>query len=248
MYLSLAVNTWSALAAGISTTNEWITWSSDPWLPVGQVNPLLSDIPAMQRRRLSPLGKMAVAVATEASQGVVLETLPVVWASRYGDAHRSLEMLSQHAQGEPISPAAFAISVHNGIGAQYSITKAVTQNATSVAAGVMSGQAGLMEAISLLDDGHPEVLVVHYDAPLPEAYASFHDSPMTEYAWALRVGRADPARAHFTLHCQASSSPDSASVALLPPGLELLRFLISGTPQLVQEHQGRHWTWRRHHA
>src|SRR5690606_4859380 len=159
--------------------------------------PSLEDFPPMHRRRLNRLGKMAAAVATQASEGVDTHALPIVWASRYGDAHRSLEMIGARARGEPISPTAFAVSVHNGIGAQYSIAKRVTQNATSLSAGLRSAKAGLLEALSLLSDGHEQVLLVHYDAPLPGAYQQYHDAPMADYAWAIRICRPAPGMPHF---------------------------------------------------
>lgn len=225
-----------------------MAWSADPWLPSGETSSELPDIVPMQRRRLSRLGKMAVAVTSGVSHVTDMRVLPIVWASRYGDAHRSLEMLAQHAKGDAVSPTSFAVSVHNGIGAQYSIAKSITQNATSIAAGATTAEAGLIEAVALLADGHPEVIVVHYDALLPEAYAQYHDGPMTDYAWALRIARARPDSNYLSLSTQETSPQGDVAKTLLPPGLEVLKFLLSDAPRLVHQHQSRAWIWSRHHG
>jgi hypothetical protein len=156
-------------------------------------------------------------------------------------------MLAHHAQGESISPTAFAVSVHNGIGAQYSIAKTITQNATSIAAGASTVEAGIIEAASLLADGHPEVLIVHYDAPLPGAYAKFHDYPMTEYAWAICIGRAasHTSTGCISLSVEADYSDVNVRESALPPNLEVLRFLLSGAPRYQRRHLGRSWCWSR---
>lgn len=203
----------------------------------------------MARRRLSRLGRMAVSVAMTASSGADQSLLPVVWASRYGDAQRSLDMLAAHVRAEPTSPTAFALSVHNGIGAQYSITQNVRQNASSLAAGADTAEAGMIEAACLLAQGHPEVLLVCYDAPLPPDYARFHDYPAAEFAWAARVSH-DAQGAHSRrIELQASNAPgDAASRPTLPPGLDVLRFVLSDDARLHRRHRRGSWCWSRAHG
>lgn len=249
MYISFAVNAWSAIAAGILNRAHWLDWASAPWSPTGEFTPSLPDFPSLHRRRLSRLGKLAVAVASDASGSTAPETLPIVWASRYGDASRSLAMLAERARGEPVSPTAFAVSVHNGIGAQYSICKKITQNASSLAAGSSTVEAGLIEAAALLAEGHREVLLVHYDAPLPEPFSRFHDAPAAEYAWAFRITQAnpqDPAGA-FSLRAERSPPPNLPPPCL-PHGLEILRALLTGTPYLHPRQEGGCWNWSPLHA
>src|SRR5690606_26101529 len=201
------------------------------------------------RRRLSRVGKLAVAVATEASAGADPATLPIVWASRYGDAQRSLDMIGTHANGDPISPTAFTVSVHNGIGAQYSIARGVTQNASSMSAGLSTPAAGMLEAVALLADGHDQALLVHYDAPLPGAYEQFQDSSMAEYAWAVRISGAKRGEPHFTLQIQPDETAiKNGVVSRLPPGLQILWFLLSDTHTLTQRHHQCTWIWSREHA
>ena len=248
MYISLAINAWAAIAPGIYSNSQWQAWANAPWLPQGEADPDLQAVAPMARRRLSRLGKMAVSVAMATSHDSDQDQLPVVWASRYGDAQRSLGLLAEHVQSEPLSPTAFALSVHNGIGAQYSITQKITQNASSLAAGPDTVEAGMIEAACLLAEGHPEALLVCYDAPLPDSYARFHDSPAAEFAWAARVSHKAQGAHSRRVQLQASSAlADTASTSALPPGLDVLRFILSDEARLHRRHRRGSWCWSRVH-
>lgn len=142
----------------------------------------------MMRRRIDRLGRMACQVAYWCHEP--REDVPVVFASRYGDATRSLALLGDLAQGQPLSPTGFGLSVHNAVAALYSMARGDTANSVVVAAGRATVAAALTEAAGLLADGAPEVLVVYYESPLPADYACFHDEPALNYAWAWRVAAA----------------------------------------------------------
>ncbi len=196
----------------------------------------------MSRRRLALLGKMAVSVADQALasvQGSARE-MPVVWASRYGDAQRSLELLREQASAAPLSPTSFALSVHNAIGAQHSIARRMTGNALCVAAGNATVEAGLLECMGLLAEGAPQVLLVCYDAPLPADYAHFHDEPACAYAWAWLLGAvpAEGAQRVMTLE-RRDAQPVGASAGLLPHGLEVLQWALAPG----QGGESGRWRW-----
>lgn len=202
----------------------------------------------MSRRRLSVLGKMAVAVADEvhASTQTAWDETPVVWASRYGDAQRSLQLLHSQVQGEPMSPTSFGLSVHNGIGAQHSIARKVRANSVCVAAGTQTAEAGMVEALGLLGDGARQVMLVCYDAPLPEDYAQFHGEPMCAYAWAWLVTAAQTAGNQSASVLQALPKNEAASLehkSMLPHGLEVLQCMLS---QSSGTWHG--WRWEHGHA
>jgi hypothetical protein len=171
--------------------------------------------------------------------------MPLVLASRYGDAKRSLAMLAELARGEPLSPTAFGLSVHNAIGALYSIARGDRANYLSVAGGAASAASAVVEAAGLLFDGAPEVMVVCYDAPLPDAYARFHDEPAVPYAWAWRIGRPAANEPRFSLSGTAMQDA-GAPATELPYGLDVLRFMLSGDAELARAADRTLWTWRRH--
>jgi hypothetical protein len=147
-------------------------------------------------------------------------------------------MLAGLARGEPLSPTHFGLSTHNAIAAQYSITRGLTDNYLAVSGGVESPEAAVTEALALLADGAPEVLVVLYDGPTPEPYAEYRDEPEAAWAWAWRIGapRADAPR----ISLQAHAGPP-ALVAALPHGLDVLRFALAGEGDLVSPSGTRRW-------
>ncbi|HSV34479.1 MAG TPA: beta-ketoacyl synthase chain length factor [Ramlibacter sp.] len=245
MEIEFAIKGWAAWAPGLATPSHWLQWASAPRLPVGDEQPAVAQMPAMLRRRLGPLGRMAAQVAYDC-QGD--EGAPVVLASRYGDATRSLALLRSHALGEGCSPADFALSVHNAIGAMYSIARRDTANFSSVAAGPASAAAALVEAAGLLIEGAPEVLVVCYDAPLPGEYAAFQTEPAASYAWAWRVGPRSAGQPWLGLSWRAANDGRADAIPSLPFGLDVLRFALSADDALERRCEGARWSWSRHHG
>ena len=245
MNLEFSINAWAAYAPGLSTPAQWQAWAAQPSLPVGDGQPELTEMPAMMRRRLGPLGRTAAQVAYAVHDGRL--GLPVVLGSRYGDAARSLDLLADLARGDAISPTSFGLSVHNAIGAMYSIARGDRANYLAVAAGAGSACACLVEAAGLLADGAPEVLVICYEAPLPGAYAGFQDEPGVLYGWAWRVGPAVAGQVRYSLEAgPAGAGSSAASVPALPVALDALRFFLAGDAELHRDVDGTAWTWRRH--
>ena len=242
-----AIHTWAAVAANLSSPEQWLAWAQAPFLPEGaDIDVALTEFPAMSRRRLATLGKMAVSVADQvlATRSGNALAIPVVWASRYGDAQRSLELLREQAEAMPMSPTSFGLSVHNAIGAQHSIVRRMTGNALCVAAASETVEAGLLECLSLLAEGAEHVLLVCYEAPLPGGYAVFHDEPACAYAWAWLLGAApvEGAQRVMTLERTHVSAAGSRSARLLPHGLEVLHWA------LAQGQGGVSGQWRWQHA
>lgn len=244
MKIAFVIKRWAAYAPGLTHPEDWLAWVAKPTLPCGAAAPDLPEMAAMARRRLDALGRMAVQVAWWC-QGDDLG-MPVVFASRYGDAARSLDLLAELADGQPVSPTAFGLSVHNAIGAIYSIARGDHGNHLAVAGGAGSAAAGLVEAAGLLADGAPEVLVVCYDAPLPGAYAHFHDEPASAYAWAWRVAQPAANEPHIELAVDDAAAADVPQA--LPFGLDLLRFALSADPSLTRKVGSTGWTLRRRHG
>ena len=255
MNLDFVIKDWAAYAAGLHAPADWQAWAAKPYLPTGDEQPELREMPAMARRRLGALGRAAVQVAWWC-QGGGAGGMPVVLASRYGDAARSLELLAELAREQGLSPTAFGLSVHNAIGAQYSIARGDRSNYLSIAAGAAGAAEAVVEAAGLLADGASEVLVVNYDAPLPGDYARFEDEPSACYAWAWKVASPDGAaasRAHLQLSAspqQPTADPHGDRTAALPFGLDVLRFFVAGDARLQRCADGRQWTWQRrqHHG
>lgn len=236
-----AIADWAAVAPGLATRPDWQAWARAPWRPEGALEARLEAMPAMQRRRLNALGRAAAQVAWDCHAPGA--GTPVVFASGHGDAQRCLQLLKEFAASGTASPTDFALSVHNAIGAMYSITRADRASYSSIAAGAASAALGVVEACALLADGASEVLLVCYDAPLPGEYAGFETEPACPYAWAWRIVAPPPQGPHLGLDWERGTGDDGGE---LPFALQALRFAVSGTDSASVARDGTCWTWSRH--
>ena len=145
----------------------------------------IEHIPAMQRRRLSRLAKLALNSAMQ-----TLDTHDVdyiVWVSQYGDEAKTLNILADVLSEQTPSPTQFSTSVHNAISGLYSI---LCQDATPATSLAGSWNDGLIEAYAWLKT-RPEarqVLLVYYDEALPDIYAEHQ--PFAAFAMAAMISLA----------------------------------------------------------
>jgi hypothetical protein len=150
--------------------------------------PNLSFIPAMSRRRLSPLARMALYVAYELEQGAAPQRM--VFASRHGEIGSTVAMLRDVAQHQPVSPAAFSHSVHNAIAGVWSIFQQHFGECSAIAAGRDSLVMALIEANGfLLDDATTPVLVLLADEALPACFTPYFNDPTPHFALGLLLGK-----------------------------------------------------------
>ena len=240
MAMKFSVAAWAAYAPGLDTAADWQAWARAPWRPEGTQVPALEEMPALQRRRVDRLGRMALQVAWRC-QPEAEPQVPLVFATRHGDLARTYAMLGELADARPLSPTHFGLSTHNAIAAQYSIARGLTGNYTVVAAGAASAEAAVTEAAGLLADGAPAVLVVVYDGHTPDDYARFRDEPEAEYAWAWRLVPARAGGPVLSLDTGAGSDAPPACDRL-PHGLDVLRFFLAGDDAL----RAADGCWRRH--
>ncbi|WP_425918829.1 beta-ketoacyl synthase chain length factor [Acinetobacter sp. TSRC1-2] len=140
--------------------------------------PALAQIPAMQRRRLSGIAKLALNSAIQSLNSEPVDY--IVWASQYGDEHKTLKILADVLQDQTPSPTQFSTSVHNAIAGLYSILCQDATPSTSLAA---SWSEALIEAYAWLKTNaqpNARVLVVYYDEALPAIYKEFQ--PFSAFA------------------------------------------------------------------
>ena len=167
--IEFSIVDWAAWAPGLSERSQWLGWADAPYPPVGEDTPALAEIPAMQRRRIERLGRMAIQAACWCEDGQGADNqVPLVFASRHGDVARSMELLGALASDQPLSPTGFGLSVHNAIAALYSIARGHRGNYLALAAGQATVETACLEAAGLLADGAREVRVVVYESRLPE--------------------------------------------------------------------------------
>jgi hypothetical protein len=251
MAIEFGIRAWAACAPALQSPEAWQAWSLAPWLPEGSDLPALSAMAPMLRRRVNAIGRAALHPAYDTlppDEAPAAPAPPAVFASRHGDTRRAFDMLSELAAGEALSPTAFGLSVHNAIGAMFTIDRGDASNLQAVAAGRDTVETAAFEACALLADGADEVLLVCYDAPLPEAYAEFADEPGCLFGWAWRIGKPRPGEPVFRLdidHVREASDPDTAH-PVLPHALDVLRFMLTGDAELCHRGERAVWRWQRH--
>ena len=241
MHNRFVVSDWSAFAPGLESREQWLAWARAPHLPEGEQVPALAELPAMQRRRLEKLGRMALQVAWRL-QPEPEPSVPVVFSSRHGDITRTFQMLRSQAGGEALSPTHFGLSTHNAVIAQYSIARGLTGNYLATAGGVEAPEAAVTEALGLLADGEASVLVVHCDDLTPPDYACYRDEPEAPYAWAWRLRQPQEGETALALAPGGQGALAASAPPVLPHGLDVMRWLLSADPYLVAPVSGRRWT------
>lgn len=236
--IQFRVKQWAAWAPGLDNQTAWQAWLAHPEFNLPDDSPELREMPAMLRRRAGRLGKVALQAAYWALDNSA--PCPMIFASRYGDMTQAVDLLSQLDREAMVSPAAFSMSVHNAIGALFSIARKDPGAYTAVAAGQETIEAAFTEAQGLLADGAPGVLVVYYEEPLPAALHSFalpHEFPR---AFACYL---EPALTGISLSTTISEDSSNSD---LPADLAALRFLLSDEPLYKHTAGGRTWLWQRH--
>ena len=192
----------------------------------------------MLRRRAGFFGKMALEVAYQCLDG--RSDIPTVFCSRHGDVARAVELLTDLARGEALSPTAFGMAVHNAIPGLFTIARSDRANHISLASGRATIEHAVIEACGLLADGAPAVLLVACDCPLPELFAPFEDCEEQPYAWAWLMTA--PEGDAVSLDWTAS---DEAPAAGMPGGLQAAAFQLSEARSMERCDGRLRWRWSR---
>lgn len=243
--MEFCIERWAASAPGLRDAQAWRSWCEAPGPLREAPAPELSGIPPMQRRRISALGRHALHALEEVAHGADPET-PRIYASRFGELHRSADLLGQLLEDGGVSPMSFSLSVHNAIGALSSIARSDQRPYTAVAAGEETLEAAFVEATALLADGAPEVLIVAYEDAIPEPWAGGAPLPSTDFPRAVALRVTPPkATARMALRCEDPGEATRAAT-LLPPELQLVSFLSSDAARLDRVVGSRRWEWVRH--
>lgn len=234
--INFNISQWRAWAPGLQTAGDWQQWSQGASVvDDGEQAPDVSFLPAMQRRRLSRLARMAFAVGWPLAEG--LSDLPLVFVSRHGETPRTFEILSDLANGEPLSPTQFSLSVHNAVIGQWSILRGEHSEMTAIAADGDGFEQGIVEAAGLLHDGATAVLLIIAEEQPPAAYSPWIDDVPFAYALGLLLTPGDDWR--LALGPQHAAGPGE------PHALSWLRALLNEQTDVHHTLKGRTWNWQR---
>ncbi len=240
MNVAFSVKSWAAYAPSLATRDDWLIWAKEPVLPQGDDVAPLTQVAPNVRRRIDPHGRSTLQAALGLTD--VPADCPVVFGSQHGETPRAYGLLTTLASGDAISPTSFGLSVHNAIGAQYSMIRHNPSQLSAVSAGRFTAEAAVLEAALFLAEGAPAVVMVVHDAPLPPDYAKFVSDPQCEFAWAWLL--TPPLGSAICLELSTAASPVDRS-SMLPHALEVFQFFLSDQDELIAPNGQSFWRWSR---
>ncbi|REC94185.1 beta-ketoacyl synthase chain length factor [Kushneria indalinina] len=214
--------------------NRWRAWLPEragedvPACVITDEKPPAPSVPALLRRRLTPLGRAVCTLLGEMSAHE-RTTMPILHASRHGDGHRPLDMLDTLFEGEPLSPARFGLSVHNAVLGVYSIAFDNHASMAALAAAGEEFEALLSEARGYLAEGCDSVMLILTDSPVPERYRIQTQAPQHPSAILMELSLS-PAPDAVCLQARAADTTDEPAQTITPP---LLTDWLMGGSDLI---------------
>jgi hypothetical protein len=248
----------------------WAAWTEAGEAPAGSAvttgAPAGSQarLPAGLRRRATAIGRRALDTAVAILPAGAHPRL--VLSSRHGEYERTDALLQSLARDGAVSPAEFSMSVHHGLLGLLSIATRNRAGHTALAAGPDSFGYGLLEAAACAVEAAAPVLLIHFDQPLPEAYAPVVEDDTPPLVLALlivapaggpRAGGEPETGDAMSLALEpataAAARPEPpGSLAGGPPGglanglaAAFLDFLSSHDPEIRIPGERLTWRWRR---
>lgn len=238
--LRFSIEKWEACAPDISDHKDWFQWAMHPYCPsLIAPPPNLPDVsflPAIQRRRLSPLARMVFSCAWPLAS--TEPPMPMIFASRHGETSRSFQLLQTVSAQETLSPTSFALSVHNAIVGQWSIIRKETQETIALTGDEDMLEHAIQEACLLINAGAPRVLIVLAEERPPPAYEAWITDVPFSYAIALQISAGNEWQISLT-------SPSTGQTPQpWPNPLNLLQRIILKTPSWHHDSPRRQWHWQ----
>ena len=226
------VRCWSAWSPGRETAEDWQAWARAPESLPTEGHPEARFLPAMLRRRCTPLTRIVLTSAFgclgEAERGAVR----TVFASRHGSINESIQLLHAIVRGERISPAKFSHTVHNAQAGLYCIAAGNREASSSLAARGETFASGYLEALTHLErEPDRPVLYVMGDVALADTFAGLVEEPPGVYSLALLLesGGEGP---ELTFDLEGEEPGEAEPVRAWPDALEFLRWLLADEPEL----------------
>jgi hypothetical protein len=227
----LMVNRWAARAPGLSSAEDWQTWSASPEIPMGSTPLPRQLVPPAHNRKASNLSKYALEVGLEVAKDTQIDF--GIFASRHGEIDHTVTLLDAIAKREILSPMAFSQSVHNAAAGLFTIILKSNMNVTSLCAGRHTFDMALVEAHTYLSlNPQHQALVVCFDQRLPDSYQADLDEISVDYSLALVLSLKKG-------ECEAKTQ---SQIENWPRALNfLVQFLQSGSRRLSFSTKSGQW-------
>lgn len=243
MTLCARVLGWAAWAPGLEEPEAWRQWAKSP-VPLGVEGvPDAKFLPAMLRRRCTPLTRIMLRAAFDACPEALRSEVRTVFASRHGSINESIELIECVARGLPLSPAKFSHTVHNAQAGLFSIASGNRRASASLAAQEDTHAHGWLEAMAHLErePGRP-LLLVTGDVPLAPTFAPLVSEPVCCYAVAWLLARAGEGE---LIGVRVGGPARSADARAWPEAAALLRWWLSGEASVELQGARLHTSFHR---
>lgn len=239
--IAFNIEQWHALSPGFSTPDDWRHYRSFN-TDSENASLELNLIPAMMRRRMSPLSKIALQAAIHLQQSSTSEFDYLIFSSRHGELPRTVELLQQVLQGEEASPMAFSQSVHNTSAGLFTIATKSPIPATSLAGCESSLHHALIEASAYLSENpQHKILLIDFDAPLPKPYDQFESQP-TPPLYALGLILTSGTQTQITWQAKTTSNIEFKNRSQT---IDIIQQLATQSRYWTIEDSRNQWQWQR---
>ena len=173
MHATFNIVQYQAVSNKLTDDTAWRLWAENALnvADLPETKPAVAFLPAILRRRLDLLSRLMFQAAFHLADD--LGDYPVVFVSHDGEINRSFEMYVSLLKDAMVSPNSFSLSVHNAAAGQWSLVRQFMGETVALAARRDGFECGVMESVSMLNDGYERVLLIVADNPL-SATASFH--------------------------------------------------------------------------
>jgi len=233
---------WAAWSPGREDAQAWQDWCANPNALEEEGVPEARFLPAMLRRRCSPLARMMLTAAFECCDEEQRSRAALVFASRHGNINESVDLFERLARREPLSPTRFSHTVHNAQAGLFSIAAANRNGSSSISAREETFGCGFLEALTFLErDPDRPVLLVVGDAPLSDTFAPLVEEARCAYALALLLSNRPGPGIGFEL----VSETGNVASRPWPDAAEFLRWHLSGEEDLALGAGVRTWVWHK---
>lgn len=238
--MKFAIQKCNAWGDGKTSADDWSAFSKSGSLDSQTLTlPELKQMPAMQRRRLSPFAKLTLHCALAASEPNE-QSVPSVFSSRHGDLHKTSKLIADVADKEALSPTHFGLSVHNAVGGLFSIYTGNKAPLSAVSAGEDSFFMGLVDAVSKLHAyDYERILYVYSDLAVPEHYQGYVQQRPDNLAIGLLIEKSTEHN-EFSLEFNGYEKAKALESVQLQ-GFDFLRFYFSTMQQMTIESKRYQW-------
>lgn len=234
---------WSAWAPGIETPSAWRLWAQGSLAIDHEGAPDVGFLPAMFRRRLSRLSRMALRVTHDCLPEPP-PAMRTIFCSRHGELERTTELLNAIVAGESLSPTAFSMSVHNTASGLHSIANQDKSPSSAIASGTDTLESAFMDAAAFLrTHDASKVMLVVADDILPGPFTDLTEESPPPYAAAFLLSNRESIS---QLSLGFDSGAADTEIPNEPHTLAVLRFLINKNKQLTLRSDRLVWTWTTH--